>query len=411
MRRIIDALETKLSSGAPGKEPHPENVGRLQLGLIVLFILGAIVLSSLLASTSRTPKTVGGEDELAPLVAAVTVEPETRRIRVEGSGAVRSQVDIQVVPQVQGRVSWVNPSMRAGGAFEKDEVLFRIEAKDYELEVDRLRSQVASAKTSLQLELAEGQAAAREWDEINPGEPAPDLVARRPQIRDKRAALTSAEAQLATAQLNLDRTAYALPFDGRVVTSKVERGQFLSPGQSYGEVYSLDGLEVAVPLADRDLKWLQPLENIDAVIRTTYLGLEQSFNGTATRVAAELDAQTRFATVIVSLDRSSETAQAATTSLVPGVFVSVTFLGPELENVYAVPTAAVQENGRVWLIVDGRLKAARPEIVRTGPSLTLVRGLAPGTEILTSNLPGALEGMAVRTGNTAPPSAGPVAGG
>jgi len=393
MRRILDAFSTRFSKDVADPVRRSENIGRLQLALVVSFILFAILISSMLSSTDRTPK-LRDEEEFAPLVNSIIVEPETRRIEITGSGAVRSQVEVQVVPQVQGRVDWLSPVMRPGGAFLKDEALFRIEAKDFELEVQRRRAEVASAQTNLQLEEAEGRAASREWEEITPGEPVPSLVARKPQIRDRRAALTSAQAQLASAQLDLDRTNFTLPFNGRIVSSNVELGQFMAAGQSYGTVYSLDGLEVSVPLADKDLKWLQPLTDIEAIITTSYLGIDREIRAQATRVSAQLDAQTRFASVIVSLGENSAVGDAL--PLVPGVFVSVTFLGPELANLVAVPTAAVQENGKIWTIVEGRLKSARPEIVQTGPSSSLVRGLRSGTEILLSNVPGAVENMAVR---------------
>jgi RND family efflux transporter MFP subunit len=402
MRRILDAFSTRFSKDVADPVRRSENIGRLQLGLVVSFILFAILVSSMLSSADRTPK-LRDDEEFAPLVNSIIVEPETRRIEITGSGAVSSQVDVQVVPQVQGRVDWTSPVMRPGGAFLKDDVLFKIEAQDFELEVQRRRAEVASARTNLQLEEAEGTAATREWEEITPGEPVPALVARKPQIRDRRAALASAQAQLASAQLDLDRTNFSLPFNGRVVSSNVELGQFMAAGQSYGTVYSLDGLEVAVPLADKDLKWLQPLTNVEAIIRTSYLGVDREIHATATRVSAQLDAQTRFASVIVSLGENAAVGDVL--PLVPGVFVTVTFLGPELDNLVAVPTAAIQENGKVWTIVAGRLKSSQPEIVQTGPSSSLVRGLPSGTEILLSNVPGAVENMAVRTTAPTPPAA------
>lgn len=402
MRRILDAFSTRFSRDVADPVDRSENIGRLQLALVVSFILFAILVSSLLSSADRTPQ-LRDEEEFAPLVTTIFVEPETQRIEIIGSGAVSSQVDVQVVPQVQGRVDWLSAVMRPGGAFLKDEVLFRIEAEDFELEVQRRRAEVASARTNLQLEEAEGTAATREWEEITPGEPVPSLVARKPQIRDRRAALASAEAQLASAQLDLDRTNFTLPFNGRIVSSKVELGQFMAAGQSYGTVYSLEGLEVSVPLADKDLKWLQPLTDIEAIITTSYLGIDRQINAKATRVSAQLDAQTRFASVIVSLGQNSAVGDAL--PLVPGVFVSVTFLGPEIDNLLSVPTAAVQENGKIWTVADGRLKSIRPEIVQTGPTNSLVRGLPSGTEILLSNIPGAVENMAVRTQPASAPAA------
>lgn len=394
MKRILDPITRRFSKDAADPTDRAENVGRLQLILVVSFFLFAVLVSSLLSGTDRTPK-LKDEEEFAPLVNSTIVRPETRRIEIVGSGAVSSQVDVQIIPQVQGRVDWLSSIMRPGGSFLKDEVLFRIEARDFELEVERRRAEVASARTNLQLEEAEGLAATREWEEITPGEPVPALVARKPQIRDRRAALASAQAQLARAQLDLDRTNFSLPFNGRVVSSNVELGQFMATGQTYGTVYSLDGLEVSVPLADKDLKWLQPLDDVEAIITTSYLGVDRVIRAKATRVSAQLDAQTRFASVIVSLGESSD--EEDTLPLVPGVFVSVTFLGPKLDSLVTVPTAAIQENGKIWTIVDQRLKAAQPEIIQTGPTVSLIRGLAAGSEIMLSNVPGAVENMAVRS--------------
>lgn len=394
MRRIFGQPDEN-DQRALDEVARDENTGRFQLFLVIGFIVSAIVISSLLSSTNRTPGRLS-EEEFAPLVDIITLQPETKRIEIIASGAVRSQVAVQLVPQVSGRVHKINPSLRPGGSFAKDDILFHIEAQDYELAVERFKAEVASARTALQLEMAEGEAASREWEAINPGEPVPDLVARRPQSDDRRAALSAARANLADAQLDLDRTAFFLPFNGRVVSSNIDLGQHLSAGQSYGTVYSLESLEVPVPLADRDLRWLQPLDTVDVTVRSSYLGTEQAYKARVSRIAAELDAQTRFATILVSLNMPDETKGSLTT-LVPGVFVSVTFLGAELENVFSVPTAAVQENGRLWTIIEGRLKETRPEIIQAGPQITLVRGLLPGSAVLTSSLPGAIEGMAVRT--------------
>lgn len=403
MRRFFGLKEEKYGDTSYDERHGHENTGRVQLLLVVGFIVAAIAISSLLSSTNRAPRIIS-EEEFAPLVTTLIVQPETRRIEIEGTGAVRSQVAVQLVPQVRGRVSSMNPALRPGGSFSKDDVLFRIEEEDYKLAVERLRAEVASARTALKLEQAEGAAASREWEEINPSEPVPDLVARRPQSNDRRAALNAAQANLGVAQLDLDRTAFSLPFNGRIVSSNIDLGQYLAAGQSYGNVYSLDGLEVPVPLADRDLKWLQPLDEVEVVVRSSYLGLDQVWPATASRVAAELDSQTRFATVLVSLNEPGDNDQPLT-SLVPGVFVTVTFLGAELNDVFAIPTAAVQENGKLWVIVDGRLTEARPEIVQSGSTTTLVRGLKPGSEILTSGLSGAIAGMGVRTSTTQSPTA------
>lgn len=401
MRRLLDRFNFRSHANDPEGVDGQENIGRLQVILVVGFILTAIVISRLLGSADRAPS-LDLDDEFEPFVETLIAAPATQNVIVMGSGAVRANVEVQIVPQVQGRVVWISPNMRTGGAFAKDETLFRIDPRDYELEVQRLRAQVSSAETDLRIARAESDAAIHEWETLNPTEPAPDLVARRPQIEDKRAAVASARAQLDTARLKLERTSYSVPFAGRILDSTVELGQFLNVGQSAGRVYALDGLEVAVPLADRDLKWLQPLAETRATISTTYLGEARTTTGRADRVSASLDAQTRFASVIVSLDRDESTAE---TSFVPGIFVTVAFEGPAVENVTRIPTSALQENGNIWIIKDGRLQSRQPLLVQAGPQTSMVQGLAPGDEIVLSSVPGAVQGMAVRTSTPATPSA------
>lgn len=400
MKHMFDAFTTNLSAKEPHQNgdgsPRDKALGRLQLGLVIAFILFALILSSILSSTSRTPD-IAAEAEFSPLVASEILSPVTKQIEITGSGAVKARVTVGIVPQVQGRITSVSDTMQPGGQFGAGETLFQIERADYELEVERLQSEVASARTALQLEEAEGIASTQEWQAINADEPAPDLVARKPQIRDRKAALAAAEARWSTAKLNLDRTRYTLPFAGRIVSSNIERGQFVAAGQSFGTAYPLDALEVSVPLADSDLKWLQPLDEVKATITTSYLGREVEIEAATIRIGAELDPRTRFATAIVSLPAPNEGEAAA---LVPGVFVTVTFKGPSIDNVFAIPTAALQENGTVWLIEDGRLAEAHPTIIMSGPRQTLVRGLANQSEIMTSQLSGALAGMAVRTQTT-----------
>ena len=166
MKRILDLITGRFSNGRADPHVRAEHTGRLQLILVVSFFLFAVIVSSFLSGTDRTPQ-LKDDEEFAPLVSSAIVEPSRQRIEITGSGAVSSQVDVQVVPQVQGRVDWVSAVMRPGGAFLKDEVLFRIEAKDFELEVERRRAEVASARTNLQLEEAEGLAATREWGRNN----------------------------------------------------------------------------------------------------------------------------------------------------------------------------------------------------------------------------------------------------
>lgn len=373
-----------------------EHLGRFQLVMVVAVLVGALIVTSFMGGARQG---AGRSDaiEAAPLVATINVKPATHQIFIEGSGTVQTSADVNIVPQVSGRIEWMNPGMRSGGKFTAGEKVFRIEPVEYKLAVQNQEASVASAQTEWELERAEGAAAAAEWKQINPNEAIPSLVARKPQIRQALASLKSAKASLASAQLDLKRTDFSFPFDGRVRSSTVEVGQYLSAGQSYGTVYSLDGLEIEVPLADKDLRWFDPEGNTKATVKTTYLGRTYEIPGHVARTGAELNAQTRFSTVIVRLDKSTAVAESdRRTYLLPGVFVTVRFAGPEVENVYAVPSESFQENNILWTVEKGHLKSVQPTILQFGAEENLVTGLSPDTQIVTRAVSGAVSGMSVR---------------
>lgn len=383
-----------------------ENLGRFQLVMVVVVLVGAVLITSLLGS-SRSALERSDTKELAPLVATIDVQPATHRIFVEGSGTVETGADVNIVPQISGRIEWMNPDMRSGGRFAANEVVFRVEPVEYKLAVQNQQASVASAQTDWELEQAEGQAAAAEWKQINPNEAIPALVARKPQIRQALASLQSAKASLANAKLDLARTNFSFPFSGRVRASTIEVGQYVSAGQSYGTAYSLDGLEIEVPLADKDLRWFDPDGNTKAVVSTTYLGRTYELPARVARTGAELNAQTRFSTVIVRLDQPSTEnaydAQAVKSEakdersyLLPGVFVNVRFFGPEVDDLYEVPVEAFQENNILWVVVDGRLQSVQPQIFHLGSETNLVKGLTPESKIVSRAVSGAVDGMSVR---------------
>jgi len=124
--------------------------------------------------------------------------------------------------------------------------LFRIDSTDLDLDVERFRAQLASARTDVETRVSEGRVAREEWRHVYREKPITSFAAKEPQIERARSSVTSAESDLKRAELNVSRTRFTLPFSGTVVESVVEVGQYVMSGQNVGRVYSNDSLEVSV---------------------------------------------------------------------------------------------------------------------------------------------------------------------
>lgn len=327
--------------------------GSLQIALVVGVLVAGVVINQVLARAATAPRqSVSGDG--AVLVEVITPQPVSTPLIISEAGVAQSRNTIALTPQVGGLVIEVSPNLASGQLFEAGDVLFRVDPADYQAEVDRARADVSAAEADLRVERAEAQVANNEWQLVNPGEPIPDLVAREPQIARAEAAVESARARLQTAELNLSRVAYALPFRGRIVSTSVELGQTLAPNQSYGQAYASDSLEISVPINVSALARLEPAVGRSATIRVQARREVREYPGEIIRVEAELDAQTRLGGLILR--------PIGPTDILPGTFVDVEIIGPQIDGALPVPEQAISEGLEVWIVQDGRLarRAVQP---------------------------------------------------
>ncbi len=96
-------------------------------------------------------------------------------------------------------------------------MLLQIDPSDYEVAVQQARAQLLQAQAALEEEKARAKVAEEEWSQFTDGE-APALGLRKPQLASAYAALESAQANLAMAERNLERTTIRAPY-GTVLRS------------------------------------------------------------------------------------------------------------------------------------------------------------------------------------------------
>lgn len=329
----------------------------LQVLLVLLVGVGAVGLSEWIASLAESPAPENPGEEHVVSVAAERIEPTSHAIVFSATGAVRVESYVDLIPQVSGRIVDADDAVRTGAHFTKGTVLFRIDPKDYELAAADRRAAISQARRALKLQRAESETAKRQWRRLHPDEDPPPLVAKTPQVEEARATLEAAESGLTQANLDLERSRFSLPFDGRVVESSIEKGQFVSAGRSYGRVYRDDALEVKAPVTARQRKWLLAADRPEVTLHVLKDGTRAAYRGSFARMAAEAEPRTRLFEAIFSF--VDPPASAA-----PGEFVEVEVRGPELNDVWLLPLGALQAQDKVWVIDDeNRLKEISPTII------------------------------------------------
>ncbi len=330
--------------------------GYAQVALVALVLLGGFAMNYVLSSSSPAPA-ASAATAAVPVVEVIQPKIEDVTLQIRESGTIVARNNIQLSPQVGGRVTAVSPNLASGGYFTANEVLFELDPADYQSAVNRAQAERSAALADLSIEQAEARVAEQEWALVHPDEPIPDLVARIPQIARAEAALESAEAALSDARLSLSRVRFALPFAGRILSTTIEIGQNLSPGQSYGLAYDPGEIEINVAVTTTALDALNPAVGRPAQVIVGRAGTrgQKRFEARVIRADAELNTQTRLANLTLAFTEP--------TAALPGEFVNVEILGPRISDAYLLPERAMTEGRSIWVVESGQLVKRTPPVL------------------------------------------------
>ena len=338
------------------------HAGALQLAFVVGVVGLALLLSSSLRPDSSGPSSVARSNET--VVTIVTPSAAPFRPIIELNGVVQARTITRIVPQVSGRVVKVGATFRPGASVAKGNVLFVIDPSDYRLAVERTLAEIAIARSDLARLEAEAAAEREIWQGQFPNRQIPDLIARVPQIAAAKARIQSGDAARQAAELSLGRTTVRAPFDARILDTQLDVGQVVSGSAAVGSMFSIDSLEIAVPVSAEQRKLIGPLGSQRVSIIAPSSGLPV-IEGKLARAAAALDERTRLGTLYVATDKPE--------LLTAGEFVTVRIDGEDAPGSYRVPAAALTSRDRLWVVEDGRLAGRTVEVLGREADMAVVR--------------------------------------
>ncbi|MCB2200210.1 efflux RND transporter periplasmic adaptor subunit [bacterium] len=377
--------------------------------LLPLAVIGVGLLAMIAIANTRKPPQHSKPEVPGALVNVEAVEMANRTILVRGDGTVTPRFETSLSPQVSGKVVWVHPNFVAGGAFNKGDVLLKVDPTDFELALQQARSAVAQAEYQLELTRANADIALREWESMQKsraalnGQPVdsttqPDaLVLQKPQLKQAEAAYSSAQASLEMAQLNLDRTQLRAPFNARIRNISAAPGQLVGPNGPVARLYSTDIVEIPVGISVADLGWIE-VPGSKARVHLSTGQATWTWEGTVDRTLGVVDEIGRLAQVVVRVEHPFTTSGTGQPELSIGSFVRVEIEGRQVQHVMPVPRIALRDNNTVWVAdKENNLEIRSVSLRRLTPDEALVeKGLEVGDRVVLTQISGAANGMKLR---------------
>jgi len=345
----------------------------------------------------------------ATLVAVRAVDYSSQKTLIPGMGTVAAACNVELQPQVSGEIISLNPNLVPGGHFQKGETLLKIDPTDYRLTVRERATDVAKAKSDLQLEQGNQLIAKKEYTFL--GETVSDqekaLMLRQPQLENLQATLEAARAKLDRAQVDLARTEIKAPFNAVILSRDVNLGTRASESSILATLVDTDAywVEVSVPVSQ--LRWIQiPHTRKDpgALVRiydTAAWGDKVFRQGRVIRLKSDLESQGRMARLLVQVEDplSLQPGHSDQPRMLIGSYVRVEIEGNAVASAAAIEREFIRNGNSVWVMTaEGNLAIRPVEIAFRGADRLLVTGgITSGEQLITTDIATPVAGMALKT--------------
>jgi RND family efflux transporter MFP subunit len=354
-----------------------------------------------------------------PVYAAVTVDvaevvKESLHIEVQAQGTVTPLQESTLLAEVKGRIIEVAREFHVGGFVSRDDILLRIDPRDYQTNLLHAQAALETAESALVQEKGRGQVALREWEKLPKNSQrspeARDLYLRKPQLEEANARLLAAQADLNTARDNLERTIIRSPYNALIREKHTDLGQFVGAGTPLADIFSVETAEVRLPIPQSKLEYLE-LPGLEGYEDGSAIDLYTDVGGVIKHWAARLhrtegvfDERSRALYTVARIEDPYGLRNPDQLPLRMGTFVNANIQGRELTDVVVLPRYVLRAGSYVW-VVDETMHLRNREVtsLRTGgDKIYITAGLNEGDLVSLTSLDASFAGAQVKVMSTTP---------
>jgi multidrug efflux pump subunit AcrA (membrane-fusion protein) len=397
-------------------------------------------------------------------VEVITAKKIPFRARAMAFGHVEPRVTLNAKSEVSGKISYIHPDLKKGASIKKGTVVLRIEPTTFKLSLNQNKAGLAGSRSSLeQLETEEKNTkrtlyltqknlnvGIKEFNRIKTiwdkrliarstlDKEEQKVLSLRQQVQDIQGKLASYESRKAAtrAQINqsrsqvnqskdtLGKTAVKIPFDARIGTVSVEKGEFIPAGGLLFEALGLQAVEITAQLPTKQFRPLitglvdakkgaMSLSNPKSLQRVlTKMNLEARvrlvgdlsdatlWKGKLVRLSESIDPVRDTLGLIIEVEQPYEgVIPGERPPLLKGMYTSVELFSPARER-FILPRKALHQ-GRVYIVTkDNKLaiRAVKP-LFSQGNLVVLSdkdAGIKAGEKIIISDVIPVMEGMPLK---------------
>lgn len=360
----------------------------LMLAVVIVFLA---IIGSVKFFQIRTAMAQGGYSPPPEAVTTIIAKQEQWASSTNAIGSVAAVQGVTVSADLPGVVQQI--LFDSGHRVNRGDILVRLDTRQEQAQLAAAEAQRELARVDL--ERMRGMLASQ----IIPQSTYDQAAAQFKQT----------EARAGEIRATIARKTIRAPFSGMIGIRQINVGQYLGPGTPIASLQSLQPVYVNFTVPQQMLSGLRP----GAALTVTSDGFEGTEVGRVNAIDSIVDEATRNVRVQAIFDNRS-------LKLRPGMFVEAQLAGSTTTPVITLPASAISYapfGDSVFIVEemagpDGKkYRGVRQQFVKLGPArgdqVSVLTGVKPGEEVVTSGVFKLRPGAAVQVNNSIQPGNNP----
>ena len=358
------------------------------LGLLLIF--SAFMLAKNMIDNKQKPR-----PKFNKIIKTVFVEKVINKeipIVIKASGNLVAKNKIELFSEVQGVLHTTQKEFKAGVNFLANETLLNINSDEFYASLQSQKSNLINTITAIMpdirldfpQEFNKWQTYLNSFDVNKTTPKLPPFSTDKEKYFVSGKGITTGYFNLKNLEVKLKKYSIKAPYKGILTESFVTDGTLVRAGQKLGEYIdpSVFEMEVSINAAFADLL------KIGNSVALTNLERTKTYTGKVVRVNGKVDLASQTVKVFIEVAHSD---------LKDGMYLEANVVAKSEKDAFEISRKLLVNNKSIYSVKDTILKLIEVNPVYFNAETVVIKGVQNNTQVLTQSVPGAFDGMVVKT--------------
>ncbi|MEN8817562.1 MAG: HlyD family efflux transporter periplasmic adaptor subunit [Nonlabens sp.] len=358
--------------------------------LAIVIIIGSEIGAKTIIDNKKAPKSQVKKD--IKIVSTDTIQNTTIPIVISANGNLQAKKRVELFSEVTGLFQSTGKLFRTGQSYKAGETIISIDNTEFYAQVQSSRSnlnnQITAIMPDLRLDYPDSY---QQWQDYLNNWNMDRSTPKLPEPKNEKEKYFITGRNIYTTYFNiknlenrLSKFRITAPFSGTLTETMVSEGTLVRNGQQLGEFIQGGTYEVEVSISAEFVDLLE----VGKEVEMSSISGNKNYTGKVTRINGKIDQASQTIITVIEVSHPD---------LKEGMYLTANLQAQKIEDAIEINRSLLQDGDQLFTVNNNALALVDVKPIHFSDKTVVLKGLKDGTVIVAKAVPGAYEGMLVKT--------------